>query len=75
MKIENVQDRLKHTKMKDIRGMLNYDKIFLLAVQVGCHPFWYDGIFGPAWHCGCDDTRHGCDQQCSMITKNSLMRK
>jgi hypothetical protein len=49
-----------------------YDEIYKLAVEVGCRPFWYDGMFGPAWHCGCVDNRHACDQQCSMITFRSL---
>lgn len=50
-------------------------KLFLKAIAVGCHPVWHDGMFGPAWHCGCGDGRHQCDQQCSMITFSSLERK
>jgi len=49
-------------------------RIHAIAIAVGCKPFWHDGIFGPAWHCGCDDDRHACDQQCSMITEESLLR-
>lgn len=33
----------------------------------GCNPVWYDGIFGFAWHCSCEDNDHGCDSQCSDI--------
>jgi hypothetical protein len=43
------------------------------AVEAGCKPFWWDGIFGWAWHCGCDDLAHACDSQCSMITEKSLL--
>ena len=50
------------------------DNIFIKAVEVGCNPKWYNGIFGWAWHCGCSDFRHACDQQCSMITIESLER-
>lgn len=50
---------------------MDHDRIFMLAVAKGCQPFWWDGIFGPAWHCGCDDDAHGCDSQCSMITEKS----
>jgi len=37
------------------------------AVRDGCRPVWADGVFGWAWHCTCEDNRHGCDQQCSKI--------
>lgn len=52
----------------------NYpDHIFMLAVENGCQPFWWDGIYGWAWHCNCPDLRHACDQQCSMITTKSAI--
>lgn len=61
-------------KEYDRRGeQMNHDKIFLLAIEHGCKPFWHDGIIGPSWHCGCDDNRHACDQQCSMITEKSAL--
>jgi hypothetical protein len=53
----------------------NQDEIYRRAVENGCKPFWHDGIFGPAWHCGCDDDKHCCDQQCSMITLKSAERR
>ena len=45
------------------------------AFLVGCKPMWYDGMFGWMWHCGCDDHKHACDQQCSILTMESLERK
>lgn len=48
--------------------------IFEAAYAAGCKPQWHDGIFGWAWHCSCEDNRHGCDQQCSMITFRSLRK-
>ena len=48
------------------------DELFKKAVAAGCKPFWFNGIFGPAWHCGCEDEAHFCDQQRSMITEKSL---
>jgi hypothetical protein len=53
---------------------LDHDKIFELAVANGCKPFWWDGIFGHAWHCGCDDDIHFCDSQCSMVTEKSAQK-
>jgi hypothetical protein len=50
------------------------EKIRALAVENGCQPFWYDGMFGWAWHCGCDDNLHCCDQQCSVIDARSAKR-
>lgn len=50
-------------------------KIYKKAMSVGCNPLWYDGMFGWAWHCGCEDHKHSCDQQCSMLTMNSLERE
>lgn len=47
------------------------DRVYELAEANGCNPFWYDGMLGWAWHCGCADDRHQCDQQCSMITLES----
>lgn len=49
------------------------DKLYKAAVKAGCTPFWYDGIFGWAWHCGCG--LHHSDSQCSMITFASLKRR
>ena len=42
-----------------------HDVAFEKAVAAGCKPFWYDGIIGPAWHCGCDQNgkTHYADQQ------------
>lgn len=51
-----------------------HDKLYRAAIKAGCKPFWHDGICGPAWHCGCDDLAHACDQQCSMITRGSINR-
>jgi len=42
-----------------------------LAEANGCQPFWWDGIFGWAYHCNCEDELHFCDQQCSAISKRS----
>lgn len=50
------------------------DELFTMALEAGCNPFWADGIFGPAWHCGCEKRLHGFDSQCSMITVDSLRR-
>jgi len=54
------------------------DALYNKAVEAGCKPFWHDGIFGPAWHCGCLNVDgyppHACDQQCSMITFDSLKK-
>jgi hypothetical protein len=44
------------------------------ALDGGCQPLWRDGILGWGWHCGCPDNRHGADQQCSIITHESLAR-
>ena len=46
-----------------------HDVAFEKAVAAGCKPFWYDGIIGPAWHCGCDQNgkTHYADQQCSVV--------
>ena len=48
---------------------MNHDKAYELAVKAGCKPFWFDGIMGPAWHCGCpdDDTTHFIDSQCAVV--------
>lgn len=58
---------------------MNSDTLFMLAVEAGCQPFWYDGMCGPAWHCGCPEVNgrppHACDQQCSMITQQSLQEQ
>lgn len=51
---------------------MSKDELFDKAVAAGCQPFWWDGIFGPAWHCGCKDQKHFMDSQCSMITEASL---
>jgi hypothetical protein len=51
--------------------MTIHDEIFQLAIADGCQPFWWDGIYGWAWHCNCDNEAHFCDSQCSMITKKS----
>lgn len=40
----------------------------------GCTPLYADGMLGWAWHCTCEDNRHGCDQQCSVITEESAKR-
>lgn len=48
------------------------DALYDEAVRVGCKPVWYDGIFGWRWHCGCGDNEHGFDQQCSVLTTESL---
>jgi len=49
------------------------DELFLIAVVAGCTPRWFDGIFGWRWHCGCDgEPNHCSDQQCSMITVDSI---
>jgi hypothetical protein len=46
------------------------------AVAQGCRPMWTRGIFGLGWYyCTCEDNRHGCDQQCSLITLGSLARE
>jgi hypothetical protein len=42
------------------------------AERIGCKPAWADGIFGWSWHCSCTGNPHGCDQQCSTITDESL---
>lgn len=47
----------------------------LRARGIGCRPIWYDGIYGWAFHCGCSDLKHACDQQCSMITEESISRE
>lgn len=47
----------------------------LKARGLGCRPEWSDGIFGWAFHCGCKGNVHGCDQQCSDITEESLARE
>lgn len=52
------------------------DPLYQAAVSAGCRPFWHDGIFGFAWHCGCHpEPVHAYDQQCSMITFKSLGQK
>jgi hypothetical protein len=48
------------------------DEIFQMAVAAGCDPQWYDGILGWRWHCGCENNIHGCDSQCSAMTKYSI---
>ena len=48
-----------------------HDAIFQLAVANDCQPFWHNGIYGWAWHCGCIDNTHCCDQQCSTISLRS----
>ena len=50
------------------------DEIYMIAVANGCSPFWYDGMLGPTWHCGCEDNTHACDQQCSAITLGSARK-
>lgn len=48
--------------------MSNHDKALAKARTAGCKPFWYDGIIGPAWHCGCpEENNHYADQQCSVV--------
>ncbi len=44
------------------------------AMEAGCNPVWSDGIVGWAWHCACEDGRHGIDQQCSAMTLVSIAR-
>lgn len=46
----------------------------LRARMLGCRPIWRDGIFGWAWHCDCPGNTHGYNQQCSMLTDESLSR-
>lgn len=51
------------------------DEIVAVEAETnGCKPFWHDGIFGWAYHCGCQDGTHYCDQQCSMISVESAKR-
>jgi len=50
------------------------DAIHAAALKAGCHPVWADGIFGWAWHCGCEGNLHGMDQQCSMLRFRELRR-
>jgi hypothetical protein len=57
------------------RPSMSTDELFVKAIEAGCQPIWHDGIFGPAWHCGCDGLEHACDQQCSMITEASIARQ
>ncbi len=45
------------------------------ALATGCAPEWSDGMFGFAWRCGCADNAHGCDQQCSDLTEESVARE
>ena len=47
----------------------------LRARGLGCRPRWYDGIIGWAFHCMCEDRKHAHDQQCSVITAESLDRE
>lgn len=56
------------------RKRRQHGQIFALAVEHGCKPEWYDGIFGERWHCSCEDELHCCDQQCSAITLESARR-
>jgi uncharacterized protein (DUF433 family) len=51
------------------------EMVRVMAIQNGCEPYWHNGIFGWAYHCGCDDGLHNCDQQCSMIDETSAGRK
>ena len=50
------------------------ESVYLTAKSIGCQPVWHDGIYGWAWHCGCEGNPHGIDQQCSVITLASLLR-
>jgi hypothetical protein len=54
--------------------MKDKKRIYDLAIAAGCKPTWHDGMLGWAWHCGCKDGAHYCDQQCSMVTEVSLRR-
>lgn len=49
--------------------------LYETAVSNNCIPCWYDGILGLAWHCGCADNLHGCDQQCSAISPSSAKQR
>jgi len=55
--------------------MSKLDPLYGRALALGCKPEYSEGMFGPAWRCGCDDNRHGCDQQCSDLTNDSLTRE
>lgn len=44
-----------------------------VAEAHGCSPFWCEAY--KAFCCGCDDLRHACDQQCSVITNESALRQ
>lgn len=48
-----------------------HERIRITASAHGCRPFWYDGMIGWGWHCGCKNLRHACNQQCSAITVKS----
>lgn len=47
----------------------------LRARGLGCRPVWHDGILGWAFHCTCPGNPHGVDQQCSVITEESIARR
>lgn len=44
-----------------------------MARKNGCTPEWSDSM--RAYVCGCEDLRHACDQQCSVITIKSAHPK
>ncbi len=48
--------------------------LYWIARRNGCMPFWSNGIYGPMWHCGCDDEAHFSDQQNSAISEKSAAR-
>ena len=50
-------------------------ELYQEAVSAGCTPKWYDGMFGPAWHCGCPKKDHACDSQCSALTFYSVQQE
>lgn len=47
---------------------LDYD-----ARRNGCVPVWSEEY--QRWCCGCEDSLHCCDQQCSIITYKSAARR
>lgn len=47
------------------------DEIYHLAKKIGCNPVQRRG----SWNCGCGDNPHGFDQQCPLLTKESLLEQ
>ncbi len=49
------------------------EEVKKIAIKNGCKPKWWP--YYDTYVCGCKDELHFCDQQCSIISRESAKRR